>query len=139
MSRMRCFISINISMMMNMSVFSMDILMIVFRINNEILRKWSTHAEQSPRSCPQPGIQRTQSPANASLAVGDEAPGSSSPYSGALDASRTAAPRTEEASCIRPPEVPPTRYGESPLVQARQCGTMHSLRPRIREKSSVYG
>jgi hypothetical protein len=76
---------------------------------------------------------------SASLAAGDEAPGSSSPYSGALGASRTAAPRTEEASCIRPPEVPPTKYGESPLVQARQCGTMRSLRPRIRGRSSVYG
>src|SRR5688572_17364510 len=100
---------------------------------------WSTHAEQSPRSCPQPGIQRTQSLVNASLAVGDEAPGSSSPYNGALDASRTAAPRTEEASCIRPPEVPPTKCGESPLVQACQCGTVHYRRLRIRGKSSVYG
>jgi hypothetical protein len=76
---------------------------------------------------------------NASLAVGDEAPGSSSPYSGALNASRTAAPRTEEASCIRPPEVPPTKCGESPPVQARQCGTVHFRRLRIRGKPSVYG
>jgi hypothetical protein len=104
-----------------------------------IRRKWSIREEQSPRSYPQPSIQRTQSPANASLAAGDEAPGSSSPYNGALGASRTAAPRTGEASCNQPLEVPPTKYGENPLVQARQCGTMHSLRPRICEKSSVYG
>jgi hypothetical protein len=76
---------------------------------------------------------------NASLAIEDEAPGSSSPYSGALDASRTAALRTEEASCNRPPEVPPTKCGESPLVQARQCGTVHFRRLRIRGESSVYG
>jgi hypothetical protein len=44
-----------------------------------------------------------------------------------------------EASCNQLPEVPPTKYGGNPLVQVRQCGTMHSLRPRIREKSSVYG
>ena len=92
-----------------------------------------------PRSCPQPGIQKTQSPVNASLAAGDEAPRSSSPYSGALGASQTAAPCTEEVSCIRPPEVPPTKCGESPLMQARQCGTVHSRRLRIRGKSSVYG
>jgi hypothetical protein len=55
-------------------------------------------------------------PVNASLAVGDEAPGSSLPYSGALDASRTAALCTEEVSCIRPPKVPPTKCSESPLV-----------------------
>jgi hypothetical protein len=101
--------------------------------------EWSIRAEQSPRSYPQHGIQRTQSPANASLAVGDEAPGSSSPYSGALGASRTAAPRTKKVSCNRPPEVPPTKYRENPLAQARQCGTVHSLRPRIRGKSSMYG
>jgi hypothetical protein len=76
---------------------------------------------------------------NASLAVGDEAPGSSSPYSGALGASQTAAPRTGEASCNRLPEVPPTRYGGNPLVQVRPCGTVRSLLPRIREKSSVDG
>ena len=104
-----------------------------------IRKKWSIREVQSPRSYPQPVIQRTQSPVNASLAAGDEAPGSSSPYSGALGASRTAAPRTEEASCNQPPEVPPTKYGESPLVQARQCGIVHSLHPRIRGKSSVYG
>jgi hypothetical protein len=75
---------------------------------------------------------------NASLAIGDEAPGSSSPYSGALDASRTAAPRTEGVSRIRPPEVPPTKRGESPLVQVRQCGTVHFRHLRIRGKSSVY-
>jgi hypothetical protein len=69
----------------------------------------------------------------------DEAPGSSSPYSGALDASQTAAPRTGEASRNQLPEVPPTRYMGNPLVRACQCGTVHSLRPRIREKSSVYG
>jgi hypothetical protein len=74
----------------------------------------------------QPGTQKTQSPANASLAVGDEAPGSSSPYSGALCASRTAAPCIGEVSCIQLPEVPPTKYGENPLVQARQCVTVHS-------------
>jgi hypothetical protein len=36
-------------------------------------------------------------------------------------------------------EVPPTRYGGNPLVQARPYGTVHSICPRIREKSSVYG
>jgi hypothetical protein len=86
-----------------------------------------------------PVSKRLKSPMNASLAVGDEAPRSSAPYSGALGASRTAALRTEEASCIRPPEVPPTKCGESPLVQARQCGIVHSRRLRIRGKSSVYG
>jgi hypothetical protein len=64
---------------------------------------------------------------------------SSSPYSGALGASRTAAPRTEGVSYILPPEVPPTKCGESPLVQARQCGTVHYRHLRIRGKSSVYG
>jgi hypothetical protein len=88
---------------------------------------------------PRPYIQKTQSPANASLATGDEALGSSSPYSGALSASQTAAPHTGEASCNQLPEVPPKRYGGNPLVQAHPCGTMHSLRPRIHEKSSVYG
>jgi hypothetical protein len=78
-------------------------------------------------------------PTNAILAIRDEALGSSSPYNGALGASQTAAPRTGEASCNQLPEVPPTRYGETPLVQVRQCGTVHFLRPRIREKSSVYG
>jgi hypothetical protein len=76
---------------------------------------------------------------NASLAIGDEALGSSSPYSGALGASRTAALRTEGVSRIRPPKVPPTKCGESPLVQARQCGIVHSHRLWIRGKSSVYG
>jgi hypothetical protein len=47
--------------------------------------------------------------------------------------------RTGEASCNQLPKVPPTRYGGNPLVQARPCGTVHSFRPRIREKSSVYG
>jgi hypothetical protein len=74
---------------------------------------------------------------NASLAVRDEALGSSSPYSGALDASQIAAPRTGEVSCNRLPEAPPTRYGKNPLVQVRPCGTVRSLHPRIREKSSV--
>jgi hypothetical protein len=78
----------------------------------------------------------TQSPKYLEMAQGhifpfNEAPRSSSPYSGALGASRTAAPRTEEVSCIQPPEVPPTKYGESPLVQARQCGTVHSRHLRI--------
>jgi hypothetical protein len=75
----------------------------------------------------------------ASLAVRDEALGSSSPYRGALGASQIAAPRTGEASCNQLPEVPPTRYGGNPLVQVRLCENVHSLRPRIREKSSVYG
>jgi hypothetical protein len=76
---------------------------------------------------------------NVSLAVRDEAPGSSSPYSGAPGASRTAAPRTGEASCILLPEAPPTKYEGNPLVQVRPCGNVCSLFPRIREKSSVYG
>jgi hypothetical protein len=74
---------------------------------------------------------------NASLAVRGEALGSSSPYSGALGSSQTAAPRTREASCNRLPEAPTIRYGENPLVQVRPCGTVRSLHPRIREKSSV--
>jgi hypothetical protein len=76
---------------------------------------------------------------NASLAAGGEAPRSSSPYSGAPGASRNAAQRTEGVSGTWPPEVPPTKYGGSPLVQARQCGLVHSRRLRIRGKSSVYG
>jgi hypothetical protein len=76
---------------------------------------------------------------NASLAVRDEALGSSSPYSAALGASQTATPRTGEASRNWLPEAPPTRYGENPLVQVRLCGKVCSLRLRIREKSSVYG
>jgi hypothetical protein len=56
-----------------------------------------------------------------------------------LGASRTAAPRIGEASCNPLPKVPPTRYEGNPLVQVRQCGTVHFLRPRIHEKSYVYG
>jgi hypothetical protein len=74
---------------------------------------------------------------NASLAVRDEALGSSSPYSRALGASRAAAPCTGEASCNRLPKVPLTRYEENPLVQVHPCGTVRSLRPRICEKSFV--
>jgi hypothetical protein len=74
---------------------------------------------------------------NVSLAIRDEALGSSSPYSGALGASRTAAPCTGEASCNLLSEVPPTGYGGNTPVQVRPRGIVCYLRPRIREKSSV--
>ena len=61
------------------------------------------------------------------------------PAAKALGASRTAAPCTEGVSRIRPPEVPPIKCGESPLVQFRQCGTVRFRHRRIRGKSSVYG
>jgi hypothetical protein len=44
MTRMRCLISINVSMIINISIFSMNILMIVLRINNVstiIIYNWS--------------------------------------------------------------------------------------------------
>jgi hypothetical protein len=74
---------------------------------------------------------------NASPAVRDEAPRSSSPYSGVPGAPRTTAPYTGEASYNRLPAVPPTKCVENPRVQVRPCGNVRSLLPRIREKSSV--
>jgi hypothetical protein len=77
------------------------------------------------------------SPTNASPVATDEAPRSSSPYSGVPGAPRTTALHTGEASYNRLPVALHTKCGENPLVQVRPCGNVCSLLPRIREKSSV--
>jgi hypothetical protein len=80
---------------------------------------------------------KTLSPRNASLTVGDEAPRSSSPYNEVHGAPRIATPHTGEAQRNLLLVVPPTKCGESPLVQDRLCGNVHSRRPWVRDKSSV--